>query len=137
MTKRAENERRAVIPRERFRGGGRRAKPNPQREFSSLGAPPKDPLEAYVWALQGLQVSLYHVMNDLEMSETARRKEMREITRAMASLEPKARLYDAESRVRGDEVRLEQDQTGPEMTDAAELADEAYRATAKRGRPRK
>jgi hypothetical protein len=62
---------------------------------------------------------------------------MREITRAMASLEPKARLYDAEARVRGDDARLEEDSAGPEMIDAAELAGEAYRAEAKRGRPRK
>jgi hypothetical protein len=124
---------RAVIRRTRARPG-LKATPDPEKDYARLGPPPPDPLEGYVWALDVLYVSLFHVVHDSELTERERRKEVREITRAMAYLEPKARLFDAEARVRGDEAKLADDQTGPEMIDAEKLAAQSYRASATRGR---
>ena len=128
----------AIPPGKRFKGRpGPKPKLDPARDFATLGAPPKDPLEAYVSALEALQVSLFHVINDPDLDERTRRKEMREIARAMTSLEPKARLFDAETRIRGDKAALDETEGGPEMEDAEEQPPEPGRAAPKRGRPRR
>jgi hypothetical protein len=134
--------RRAIIPRERFKGRpGPKVQPNPAREYATLGAPPKDQGAIYEWALEVLSTSLYHVINEQAVdpeAERVRRREIRETTRAMATIEPKSRIFEAEARIRGDRQVLE-DEGGPEMedNDASDVAPEPYRAEAKRGRPRK
>jgi hypothetical protein len=125
-------------------GAGRRAirravevSVNHADDYQALGTPPADPLEAYVWALQALQTSLFHVIGDSTLDERARRREMREITRAMAALEPKARIFEAEALIRGDSQRLAENSVGPEMEEEPPPPPGSGRAAPKRGRPRR
>jgi len=118
--------------------GPKKAEPAPRpeyrQEYAELGAPPKDPLEAQVWAHEVLALSAYQIMVDekYEGHEPQRRKELRETIAGMQKLIPRTRLFKAEQLVRGDASKVDED-PGPNYDDAPPFSGPTYRAAPERG----
>jgi len=107
------------------------------KEYRSLGVPPKDVDDADRWIRQSLIVAHYHIMRDDTIDEATRQKRLRDSARVIAMLTPRARLFEAEEALRGDLQQLQEDYAGAEMEDAPQQSPAPHRATAKRGRPRR
>lgn len=123
-------------------GGEERSEDRPKRplgdplaiaDYVALGAPPADSLLAIGWGARALAVAAQQIMRDPMLSESARRRELRETLAAMKGMVPLDRLGQAEQVVLGDAKKLDEG-SGPEPVDASPLSKGGRWATAKRGR---
>lgn len=108
-------------------------------ELTELGPPDPDPLKAIAWMHRALAITAWQALREpahqVDGGEFGRRKELREIARAMASVTPQSAIYQATKIIKAD-ADTPTKPAGPELEDAPEFDGRAHRGAPRRGRPR-
>lgn len=111
---------------------GESSRPEYVAEYNDLGEPPVDAIGIAQYMTRAIARSTRQLLTDTTISESARRKELRDNIKAAAALKKEAEIADVLDMMEAEQDETDRDKSGPTEKDAAKVTRATRRGTPKR-----